>query len=92
MKSRSRKLICPLAVIDVREKAAKDDGYRLSIADLERFEAQHGRIPDGCCVAMYSGWEDHLGTERFKNLDTAGVFHFPGFDEAMVCPELVIRV
>lgn len=75
-------LVCPLAVIDVRDRTASDDDYCLSIADLERFEAHYGRIPDGGCVAMYSGWEDHLGTERFKNLDTAGVSHFPGFDEA----------
>ena len=75
------KLVCPLAIVDVRERVARDDDYRLNIADLERFEARHGRIPDGSCVAMYSGWEDQLGTERFKNVDVAGVFHFPGFHE-----------
>jgi kynurenine formamidase len=75
-------LICPLVVIDVREQSEKDHDYRLGVADIERFESLHGLIPDGSCVAMYSGWEKHLGSERFMNRDTSGVFHFPGFDDA----------
>jgi len=76
-----RHLVCPLAVIDVRDQAAQSPDYRLGLADLERFEAQNGRIPDGACVAMFSGWEVHLGSERFRNFTTPGVFHFPGFHE-----------
>lgn len=76
-----RELICPLAVIDIRDPVAKDADYRLGVGDLERFEARHGRIPDGACVAMFSGWEDRLGTDSFRNIDSIGVFHFPGFSE-----------
>lgn len=75
------KLVCSLAVIDVREKVARNDDYRLGIGDLERFEARNGRIPDGACVAMLSGWQEHLGTDRFLNKDSAAALHFPGFHE-----------
>ena len=75
-------LVCPLVVIDVRERAAKDANYRLDVGDLEGFEARHGRIPEGACVAMFSGWEAHLGGDRYRNLDPDGVSHFPGFHEA----------
>lgn len=74
-------LVCPLVVINVRDKSSKDADYRLGLSDIEQFEANHGRIPEGACVAMFSGWEVHLGSDRFRNLDTNGVFHFPGFHE-----------
>jgi kynurenine formamidase len=71
-------LVCPIAVIDVRAKAAKDDDYRMSLDDLSGFERENGCIPEGACVAMLSGWESHLPTERFRNEDAKGVLHFPG--------------
>lgn len=74
-------LVCPLVVIDVREKVAQDEDYRLSLADLELFETRYGRIPDSACVAMFSGWETRLGSELFCNIDTHGIYHFPGFHE-----------
>ena len=30
-------------------------------------------------MALYSGWETHLGSGRFAGKDDKGVFHFPGF-------------
>lgn len=73
------KLVCPLAVVDVRAKADADIDYRLTPDDLKAFEAQHGRIPDGACVAMNSGWEANLGTPKFRGEDGAKTLHFPGF-------------
>lgn len=78
------KLVCPLVVIEVREQVARDEDYRLSLADIERFEARHGCIPDHACVAMYSGWEERLGSAGFENIDASGVYHFPGFHEDAV--------
>lgn len=72
-------LVVPLAVIDVSAKAAADPDYQLSPADLEAYEAVNGRLPAGAAVALYSGWEKHLGTGMFRNEDASGVLHFPGF-------------
>lgn len=73
------RLIAPLAVVDIREKAADDDDAQLTPDDLRAWIAQNGDLPVGGCVAMLSGWEGHLGTPRFRNADAAGRLHFPGF-------------
>lgn len=74
-------LVVPLAVVDVAAKAAENPDYQLSEADLVGWEAQHGRLPDGCCVAMNSGWAQHVtDPAKFTGKDAAGALHFPGFD------------
>ena len=72
-------LILPLAVIDVRGKAAEDPDYQLSPDDLKAWEDRHGAIPEGACVAMNSGWAAKAPGEGFANRDGDGVMHFPGF-------------
>ncbi len=72
-------LVLPLAVIDIRAKAAADPDAQVTPDDLRAWEAEHGPLPDRACVAMYSGWEAHLGSDMFRNLDDGGVMHFPGF-------------
>jgi len=73
------RLVCPLAVIDVRDAASGDADYRLTPDDVAAFEAEHGEIPQGACVAMLSGWADHVTSDRFRGADDEGVLHFPGF-------------
>lgn len=75
----------PAVVIDVRDAAAADRDYRLTVADLERWEAKYGRIPDGAIVLMRSGWGrywpnrlEYLGTAQKG--DVANL-HFPGFSK-----------
>ncbi|WP_119303702.1 cyclase family protein [Dongia deserti] len=46
----------PLVVISIVEKVATDPGYHLQIADIEAFETQHGRIPEGSVVFVRSDW------------------------------------
>lgn len=72
-------LVVPLAVIDVSIKAQANPDYQLSPADIAVWEKRHGRLPRGVCVALFSGWEAHLGTGRFAGKDDKGAFHFPGF-------------
>jgi len=73
-------LVVPLAVIDVAGKAASDPDYLVSRQDLAAWEERHGRLPDDCCVAMHSGWAQHLSSPaRYTGKDAAGLFHFPGF-------------
>ena len=51
-------LVVPLAVVDIRAKAQDDADAQVTPDDLQAFEAAHGPIPDGACVAMLSGWAD----------------------------------
>jgi len=72
-------LVVPLAIVDIRAKAADDPDAQLTPDDLAAFEAAHGPIVDGACVAMLSGWSDKVSGPEFRNADADGVMHFPGF-------------
>lgn len=72
-------LILPLAVIDVRAQAAENPDYQLTPEDLMAWEARYGRIPEGACIAMNSGWAAKAPGAEFANRDDDGVMHFPGF-------------
>jgi len=49
-------LIGPACVIDRTAQTESDAGYLLTIADLEAWEAEHGRIPDRAWVLLRTGW------------------------------------
>jgi kynurenine formamidase len=72
-------LICPLCVIDVKAKAAGNADYQVSPDDIKAWVAANGDIPDGACVAMNSGWDKHVGTDKFRGADAEKKMHFPGF-------------
>lgn len=74
-------LVVPLAVVNVVYQAEQDPDYELSRDDLAKWEAKHGRLPAGCCVALHSGWGDLAVSDpaRFAGRDVNGTFHFPGF-------------
>jgi kynurenine formamidase len=72
-------LVVPLAVVDVRGRAAQNADYQLSRQDLLEWEKKNRRLPDGCCVAMLSGWASHVGDPAKYSGAVDGVFHFPGF-------------
>jgi kynurenine formamidase len=72
-------LFGPLAVVDIRARAADDPDAQLTPDDLAAWEAEHGPLPDGAIVAMLSGWGANLRTDSFRNADADGVLHFPGF-------------
>ncbi len=72
-------LVVPLVVVDVSAKAARNADYALNGHDLAAWESGHGRLPDGCCLAMHSGWARYAGdAAKYTGKDGAGVFHFPG--------------
>ena len=76
------KFIAPLAVISIESKAAKDADAVVTVDDVLAWEKQHGRLPAGAFVAMYSGWGSRIGNaERFLNKDAKGTMHAPGFSE-----------
>jgi kynurenine formamidase len=73
-------LFAPIAVIDVRRRAADDPDTAVSEEDIRRHEKRYGRIPRGAAVLMRSGWDSRAGDDAaFKNADANGVYHFPGF-------------
>ncbi len=72
-------LISPLIVVDIGARAEADPDAELTPDDLLAFEARHGTIAAGACVAMLSGWDRHVTSARFRNDDDRGVMHFPGF-------------
>jgi kynurenine formamidase len=72
-------LVVPLVVVDIRQKAQDDADAQVTPDDLKAFEAGHGPIPDGTCVAMNSGWAAKVAGPGFRNADGQGVMHFPGF-------------
>jgi kynurenine formamidase len=72
-------LVVPLAVVDIRAKAQDDADAQVTPDDLQAFEAAHGPIPAGACVAMLSGWDRHVTSAKFRNADDKGAMHFPGF-------------
>jgi kynurenine formamidase len=70
--------------IDVTEQCARDRDYRVAVSDLERWEAEHGRIPNGTIVLLNMGngkfWpsrKEYLGTE-LRGEEGVQALHFPG--------------
>jgi kynurenine formamidase len=73
-------LVVPLAVIDVRKQAEKDADYLVTVEDVLTWEKRFKKLPENCCVAMMSGWAQHVGSAaKYTGKDASGVFHFPGF-------------
>lgn len=48
--------IRPLAVISIVDQVAQQPGYHLQVADIARWETQHGTIPAGSVVMVRSDW------------------------------------
>ena len=72
-------LACPLCVIDIAARAQDNPDAQVTPADITAWEGAHGPIPAGAWVAMHSGWDAHVASDKFRNADAAGVMHFPGF-------------
>ena len=71
-------LVAPICVIDIAARAAEDADTMVTPDDLKAWIAAHGEIPDGACVAMYSGWGAKVATDGFRNFDGTAQ-HYPGF-------------
>lgn len=72
-------LVCPLCVIDIREKADADADAQVTPDDIRAWTDANGPIPDLACVAMLSGWGAHVTSDKYRNADSEGRMHFPGF-------------
>lgn len=72
-------LVAPLIVIDIAAKAEDNADAQLTPDDIRDWMSANGEIPDGACVAMHSGWDKHVTSDKFRNADGDGKMHFPGF-------------
>lgn len=72
-------LVVPLAVVDIAQRAQDDPDAAVTPDDIGAWEATNGPLPEGCCVAMNSGWHRLLDSPKFTGKDEAGKNHTPGF-------------
>jgi kynurenine formamidase len=67
------KLVAPAVVIDRSAEVADDPGYLLTVAEIERHEAEHGEIAPGSWVLFRSGWDARAqDAEAFLNAGPEG--------------------
>jgi kynurenine formamidase len=77
-------LIGPGFVIDVSAQASQNVDYLVTAADIKKFEAKHGVIPNGAIVllntgraGLYPDRKTYMGTAERGN-DAVPNLHFPG--------------
>ena len=51
------RLVRPGKCINVAKAVGGNEDYRVSVADVEAFEREHGRIADGDAVLIATGWD-----------------------------------
>ena len=77
------RLIGPGVIIDVKEKARVNPNYGVTVADIQEYEEQYGRIPRHAIVIMNSGWgQKYPNAEAVFGTSTPGdvsTFNFPGW-------------
>nr|VFJ93891.1 MAG: Kynurenine formamidase [Candidatus Kentron sp. H]VFJ94677.1 MAG: Kynurenine formamidase [Candidatus Kentron sp. H]VFK01197.1 MAG: Kynurenine formamidase [Candidatus Kentron sp. H] len=74
------RLVAPIVLIDARAQSRAHSDYRLSVRDIEDWEAGNGQIPTGSLVVMNTGWyEKFHSMAQYVNMDKDNVMHFPGY-------------
>lgn len=73
-------LFAPGVLIDLSMACETDADYRMSVADLQQWESRHGPIPRRAIVLLKTGWGRWWSNPvRYRNQDTLGQMHFPGY-------------
>ncbi len=72
-------LVVPLCVIDIKARAAEKADAQVTPDDIKAWISKNGPIPAKACVAMNSGWDKHVNSDKFRNADAEKKMHFPGF-------------
>jgi kynurenine formamidase len=79
-------LMGPAVVIDVADRCANNPDYLVTVADIERWEAEYGALPEGVIVLLRTGYEElwpdrvrYLGTDE-RGEEAVSKLHFPGLD------------
>lgn len=71
----------PLCVIDLTPKiAAEGPDVAVTVEDIEAWEAENGRIPEGAFVALRTDWSHRWpDNDALNNFDEDGGEHCPGW-------------
>jgi kynurenine formamidase len=78
-------LITPAVVLDLRARAAADPNTVVTPDDIRAWERRYGRIPANAAVLMSTDWGQRIGSvETYRNTDSGGVMHFPGFGKEAI--------
>jgi kynurenine formamidase len=79
-------LIGPGVVVDVAAQCASNVDYLVSVADLQKWEKQHGKIEPGTILFLRTGFgkfypdkRKYLGTDE-RGAAAVPKLHFPGLD------------
>ena len=73
-------MMLPLVVFDVRDRAAANPDYQISMADVRAWEAKYGKVPAGAFAVMQTGWSARWpDAARMRNEDDRGIAHYPGW-------------
>jgi kynurenine formamidase len=66
-------LVGAACVIDKTAETEANPGYLLTVADLEAWEAENGRVPDGAWILLRTGWGSRAQDEAaFLNVGENG--------------------
>ena len=76
----ARRFVGPACVIDATDDAARHADLLVTVARIEAWEREHGRIPAGAWVLLRTGWSCRAGA-AFQNVGADGP-HTPGFEAA----------
>jgi kynurenine formamidase len=75
-------------VIDVTKQCAANPDYLVTVADIQNWEKQNGRIPAGSIIFLRTGFgkfypdrKKYLGTDE-RGAAAVAKLHFPGLDPA----------
>lgn len=75
----AKNLIGEARVINIKDKCKENTDYCLTVEDIKEYEAKYGEIPKHSWVLLYTGWAEHINSEKFFNIDEEGLSHTPGF-------------
>jgi len=73
-------LVGPAVVFDIRARVATDPDAALTAADVEAWEAIHGRVPEGAIALLLTGWGDRWpDIAAYRNFDAGNRLRFPSY-------------
>jgi kynurenine formamidase len=84
-------MLLPLVILDISQQVAGNPDATPGLDDIATWEDRNGRIPEGCFVALRTGWSSNWpDAQRFFNRSSDGISHCPGWSRP-VLEELLER-
>jgi kynurenine formamidase len=74
------RFVRPVVIVDVRKKIKGNVDYEVAIEDISAWEHLHGTIVPRSVVMAHTGWDERWQrNEEFRNQQSDGLTHYPGF-------------